>query len=201
MRLGLYGGAFDPIHRGHLEPVLEALEELALDQVIYLPTASPPHKSGRELAPALARYAMTELALLDDPRRRVSPLELVERPSYTVETVEHFRGLYPAAELFVLVGADAFVELPGWHRWRDLTALAAVAVLQRPEWDAGRLERRLSVELRQLLQSDRARFTSNRPVAAASTELRARLARGERPSPEELPTPVLQYIEKYALYR
>jgi nicotinate-nucleotide adenylyltransferase len=201
VRIGLYGGAFDPIHRGHLEPVREALEELRLEQVLYLPTASPPHKGGYQLAPALARYAMVELALLDDARSKVSPHELVEGPSYTVETVEHFHALDPAAELFLLVGADAFVGLPTWRRWPALAALAVVAVLQRLDWPPERFERALSAELRGLLDSGRAVRLSNRPVAAASSELRARLARGERPSPAELPGPVLQYIEKYALYR
>jgi len=63
MKIGLFGGSFDPIHRGHVEPVRAARIELGLDKVIYLPTAKPPHKPGQALAPAFARYAMTELAL------------------------------------------------------------------------------------------------------------------------------------------
>ncbi|MGH9465174.1 MAG: nicotinate (nicotinamide) nucleotide adenylyltransferase [Thermoanaerobaculia bacterium] len=201
MRVGLYGGAFDPIHRGHLAPVREALQELRLDEVVYLPTANPPHKGGRELAPALARYAMVELALLEDRRLRVSPHELVARPAYTIETVEHFHRLDPAAEIFLLLGADAFLELPTWRRWQELPARAVIAVLRRPEWLGERFERALTAELGDLLESGRAVLLSNTTVTVAATDLRARLARGERPSPVELPAAVLQYIEKYALYR
>lgn len=201
MRLGLYGGAFDPIHRGHLEPVREARAELRLDRVIYLPTANPPHKGSHELAPALARYAMAEIALLGDSQLEVSPHELVAGPSYTVETVEHFRRLEPAAELFLLVGSDAFLELPTWRRWRELAAQAVIAVLDRPQPPGRGVDDFLAPELRELLAAGRAIRLSNHPVAATATDLRARLARGERPSAEELPAPVLEFIEKYSLYR
>lgn len=200
MRLGLYGGSFDPIHRGHMAPVREAMAELALDRVVYLPTAHPPHKAGRELAPALARFAMVELALLDDPRCFVSAHELDERTSYTVETLEHFRRTQPDDELFLLLGADAFVELPSWRRWRDLPGLATLAVLQRPGWQGEPFERVLSSAGRRLLESRRAVVLANRPVEVIATELRSRLARGERPA-GDVPEAVLEYISKYGLYR
>ncbi len=201
MRIGLYGGTFDPIHRGHLEPVRQALAELRLDRVVYVPTAHPPHRDGGEHAPALARFAMVELAVLEDPRLVVSQHELVAGPAYTVETVEHFRSLDPRAELFVLMGADAFSRLPTWRRWRDLAAQAVVAVLRRPGKPGTHSEGALEPELRELLESGRALLLGNQPVETSATELRARLGRGERPSPAELPAAVLQYIEKYALYR
>ena len=100
MKIGLFGGSFDPIHRGHVEPVREARRRLGLERVIYLPTATPPHKPRRALAPALARFAMVELALLGEEGLYVSAHELTpERPAYTVETLEHFRRQMPEAEL------------------------------------------------------------------------------------------------------
>src|SRR5947208_4241718 len=102
MKVGLFGGSFDPIHRGHIEPVRKARRALGLDRVIYLPTARPPHKPGGALAPAPARYAMVELALLFEDGLCASAYELTaDRPAYTIETLEHFRAELPDAELFL----------------------------------------------------------------------------------------------------
>ncbi len=140
MKLGLFGGSFDPIHCGHVEPVKEACRRLGLERVIYLPTAVPPHKPVRRLAPPLARYAMVELALLHEEALHVSPYELtLDRPAFTAETLEHFRRELPAAELHLLIGGDSFFELPHWVRWRDVVAAARLVVLSRPGWDLAAL--------------------------------------------------------------
>ena len=112
MRLGLYGGSFDPIHHGHVRPVLKAVERLQLDRVLYLPTAQPPHKMDAAFAPALHRFAMAELALLDHNRLQVSDFELVGRPSFTVETLEHFNTRFPDAWLHLLIGSDSLAGTP-----------------------------------------------------------------------------------------
>ena len=99
MKLGLFGGSFDPIHRGHIDPVREAKRTLGLDRVLYLPTARPPHKPGRVLTPAYARYAMVEMALLGEDGLYASTHELTpDRPAYTVETLEHFHRTLPGNE-------------------------------------------------------------------------------------------------------
>jgi nicotinate (nicotinamide) nucleotide adenylyltransferase len=142
MKIGLFGGSFDPIHCGHLEPVKEARRLLGLERVIYLPTAIPPHKPGRHLAPPLARYAMVELAILAEEGLYASPYELtLDRPAYTAETLEHFQRDLPAAELHLLIGSDSFFELPRWVRWRDIAAAALLVVLARPGWDLAGLAR------------------------------------------------------------
>jgi nicotinate (nicotinamide) nucleotide adenylyltransferase len=142
MKIGLFGGSFDPIHRGHIEPVKEARRLLGLEWVIYLPTAVPPHKPGRRLAPPLARYAMVELALLHEPALEVCAYELtLDRPAYTAETLEHFQRQLPAAELHLLIGGDSFFELPHWVRWRDVVGTARLVVLSRPGWDLAALRR------------------------------------------------------------
>jgi nicotinate (nicotinamide) nucleotide adenylyltransferase len=136
MKIGLFGGSFDPIHCGHVEPVKEARRLLGLERVIYLPTAIPPHKPGRVLAPPLARYAMVEMAILSEEGLYASPYELtLDRPAYTAETLEHFQRELPAAELHLLIGGDSFFELPRWVRWRDIAAAARLVVLARPGWD------------------------------------------------------------------
>jgi len=199
-RIGLFGGSFDPIHNGHIRPVQEARRTLGLDRVVYLPTAIPPHKPKRQLAPPHARYAMVELALLPEEGLYASPFELTPgRPAYTIETLEHFRAVHPAAELFLLLGVDSLLDLPTWRRFAELPQLARIAVLARPGWKVDAAS--LAPELAAILASGRVDLLAQPPVAVSSTELRALFARGERPAPGLVPEAVVNYIEKYDLYR
>lgn len=200
MKIGLFGGSFDPIHRGHIEPIQEARRALGLDRVLYLPTARPPHKPGRALAPAMARYAMVELALLDEEGLYASPHELtLDRPAYTIETLEHFRRETPGAELFLIIGGDSFADLHLWVRWREIPQAARLVVLARPGWDLAAPS--LHPEIAELGKSDRVILLRQAPVDISSTRLREILAAGE-PVPEEaLPGVVVRYVQKYDLYR
>jgi nicotinate-nucleotide adenylyltransferase len=200
MKLGLFGGSFDPIHRGHIAPVQAARRALGLERVIYLPTALPPHKPRRALAPALARYAMVELALLAEDGLFVSGHELtLGRPAYTVETLEHFRATSPEADLHLLIGGDSFAELDRWLRWRDIAALARLVVLARPGWDLRQEE--LAPDLAALAASGRVHFLRQPPVEVSSTRLRELLARGEPVPDGAMPELVVHFVHKYALYR
>lgn len=200
MKIGLFGGSFDPIHTGHVETVRAARQALGLERVIYLPTAQPPHKPGRKLAPALARYAMVELALLCEEGLYTSPFELTfGRPAYTIDSLEHFRRTYPDAELHLLIGGDSFLELEAWWRWREIVEAARLVVLARPGSELG-LET-LSPALAELLRAGRARILTERTVDLSSTDLRDQLGRGEEPPRSALPPLVLDYIHKYRLYR
>lgn len=200
MKVGLFGGSFDPIHRGHIEPVREARRRLGLDRVIYLPTARPPHKPGRALAPAIARYAMVELALLDEEGMSASAHELtLDRPAYTVETLEHFRREMPAADLHLIIGGDSFADFHHWVRWREIANLARLVVLARPGWSLETSS--LHPEVAALAGTDRVLLLRQPPVDISSTELRDRLASG-RPLPEgAVPGLVVRYVQKYGLYR
>ena len=200
MKVGLFGGSFDPIHRGHIEPVREARRALGLDRVIYLPTARPPHKPGRVLAPAFARYAMVEMALLREEGLYASTHELtVDRPAYTIETLEHFRAEMPEAELFLLIGGDSFADLHLWLRWREIPRAAQVVVLARPGWDFATVP--LDPEVAELARTDRVLLLRQPPVDVSSTRLRELLAAGF-PLPEgALPDLVVRYLQKYDLYR
>jgi nicotinate-nucleotide adenylyltransferase len=203
MRLGLFGGSFDPIHRGHIDPVQAARRELGLDRVIYLPTAVPPHKPGRVLAPAHARYAMVEMALLDEEGLYASTFELtLGRPAYTVETLEHFRRTLPPTpdtELVLIIGGDSYAELDHWVRWEEIPDLARLAVLTRPGWTLE--ESALSPDLADLAGSGRVVFLGQPPVDVSSTRLREMFARGEQPPPGNVPPSVVRYVQKYDLYR
>ena len=200
MKIGLFGGSFDPIHRGHIDPVRAARRELGLERVIYLPTAKPPHKPGRSVAPPLARYVMVELALLGEEGLEASPHELtLERPAYTIETLEHCRREWPAAELFLLVGGDSFADLPHWVRWREIPEVARLVVLARPGWDLAAVP--LDPEVAALARTDRVLLLRQPPVDASSTRLRELLAAGLPLPAGVVPDLVVRYVYKYNLYR
>jgi nicotinate-nucleotide adenylyltransferase len=212
VKIGLFGGSFDPIHCGHVEPVKEAARRLGLERVIYLPTALPPHKPGRLVAPPLARYAMVELALLHEASFEVSTYELtLDRPAYTAETLEHFQRQLPAAELHLLIGSDSYFELANWVRWRDVVAAARLVVLSRPGWELAALAREDGPgapaasadrrELAALVDSGRVLALDQPPYEVSSTRLRQILARGERPPAGWMPELVVDFVHKYRLYR
>ena len=199
MKLGLFGGSFDPIHRGHVEPVQDARRALALDRVLYLPTAHPPHKRRRAMAPPLARFAMVELALLGEEGLFASPHELtLDRPAYTVETLEHFRRAEPEAELHLLIGSDSFADFQHWVRWREIPGLARLVVMARPGWNLE--ESALSPELKELAPGERVVFLHQPPVDVSATRLRELFARGEQPPAGWAHEPVVRYVQKYHLY-
>jgi nicotinate-nucleotide adenylyltransferase len=200
MKLGLFGGSFDPIHLGHVLPVREARRALGLDRVLYMVTAKPPHKPRRALAPPHARYAMVEMALLGEEGLYASPYELVlDRPAYTIETLEHFRQTEPEADLYLLIGGDSFADLHLWYRWRDIAAAARLVVLTRPGWELD--ARALHPELASLAATDRVTFLRQPPVDVSSTLLRELFARGEQPPAGQVSDLVVRYVQKYDLYR
>jgi nicotinate-nucleotide adenylyltransferase len=133
MRLGIFGGSFDPVHYGHLLLAESCREQLRLDRVLFVPAGSPPHKQGHALTPAAQRVEMLSLATGGEPAFEVSPLE-VERDgiTYTVDTLERLALERPDAELFLLLGGDMFADLPNWRRPERVVELAVPAVVLRP---------------------------------------------------------------------
>lgn len=132
--LGVFGGTFDPIHFGHLRPALELKEALGLEEVRFVPCRVPPHRA-QPVAPAEVRARMVSLAIEGVSGFRLDRRELGRSgPSYTLDTLAELRKEYPNRQLVLLMGADAFLGLPGWHRWRELLELAHIAVAHRPGW-------------------------------------------------------------------
>ena len=124
--VGVFGGSFNPVHFGHLLLADEICEALALDRVLFVPAAVPPHKPAAELAPAADRYRMTELAVREHPRFAVSDVELRRGgPSYTVDTL---RVLREEGELCLLIGSETFLDLLGWRDPREVARLARLVV-------------------------------------------------------------------------
>lgn len=133
LSIGLFGGSFDPVHHGHLIVARVAAEALRFDELRFLPAHEQPFKRGRHAAPAADRAIMLELAIAGSLGFTVERAEL-ERPapSYTVDTLEALRAREPAATFTLLLGADAAVELPAWHRASELPELARIVVFGRP---------------------------------------------------------------------
>ena len=213
--IALLGGTFDPVHYGHLRFADEARAALGLSEVRLVPSAIPPHRSAPD-ASAADRAAMLELAVRGFPGLRVDCCELRRGGrSYTVDTLAALRDAQPQTPLILLVGADAFRGLAGWHRWRRLFELAHVVVAPRPgsfpgeglppelarEWDA-RIVTDPAVLRGSAAGSIYVQPISAQPIAA--TEIREALRSLPHADPSLarlLPPAVLTYIESKRLYR
>ncbi len=211
--VALLGGTFDPVHHGHLRFADHVRRALGLAEVRLVPAADPPHRPG-PAAPANDRLAMLRLAVDEFPGLAVDTREL-ERggKSYTVLTLEELRGEDAARPILLLLGADAFLGLPTWHRWREVFDLAHLVVVPRPGvglTDA--LPAELVAPWKQRLTRDPAMLL-NAPAGAifeqplppqpiAATTLRAQLAIDPRPDTLSglLPASVLSYIDQHHLY-
>ena len=130
MRLGIFGGSFNPVHYGHLLLAESCREACALDEVWLVPAAVPPHKQGVVLAPAKARLEMLELALAGNEHLRPSSIELDRGGvSYTVDTLARIAAEKPGATLFLLMGADSLADLPTWREPARICSLATPVVV------------------------------------------------------------------------
>jgi nicotinate-nucleotide adenylyltransferase len=201
MRLGIFGGSFDPVHYGHLLLAESCREQVGLDRVLFVPAGIPPHKQGRELTPGALRLEMLSLAIAGDPAFEASPLE-VERGgvTYTVDTLRALHAARPSDELFLLLGSDMFADLPNWRGPSEVLALALPVVVLRPgaaEPDFNLLVGLATPERIHQAQNARAWMPL---VGFSSSALRERVAAG-RSIRYWTPRAVEKYIESAGLYR
>jgi nicotinate-nucleotide adenylyltransferase len=200
-RIGLYGGSFDPIHLGHLIIAQAVAEAAQLDRVIFLPSAQPPHKGGRPLADSLHRAAMVKLAIANNAWFEFSDVDLRAEPSYTIDTVKHFRNLSgPSAALHWIIGADSLAELPSWRRVAELVDLCEITTAARPGWET--IDWRAFEDALRPDQIDKLKRGVVRTPAIdiSATEIRSR-AQSRRPIRYLVPESVRDYIDQKALYR
>ena len=189
MRLGVYGGSFDPPHVGHLLVVTDAAEALGLDRVLWVPTAAQPLKPDRAAAPPARRLEMVAAATAGDPRFGASAIEIDRGGlSYTVDTLEAFAAEHADAERFLLIGMDSVATFGSWRAPERISALAQIAVLHR---STGGAEPALRPGMR---------LVTTRRVDVSSTEVRARVRAG-KPIRGFVPDPVAAIIERSGLYR
>ena len=201
MRLGIFGGSFDPVHYGHLLLAETCREQCRLDQVWFLPAGVPPHKQTRTLAPAKARVEMLELAVAGNEHFAVSTLE-IERGgvSYTVDTLRPLKERQPGDELFLLMGADSLREMVTWREPVEICRLAIPVVVHRagsPEPDFAVLS---ALVASQRLAEIRLYQVEMPIVDLSSTDLRQRAGEG-RSLRYRTPRAVEKYIQTQGLYR
>ena len=134
MRIGIFGGTFDPIHIGHLRAALEVKQGFDLDQIFIIPAALPPHKKGHQVTNAADRIKMVELGVRDYPGFSVSDVELQRSgPSYSIDTINHFKTSSDEdSEIFFISGLDAFLEIDTWKSYKELLQQTAFIVIARP---------------------------------------------------------------------
>ncbi len=196
MRIGIYGGSFNPVHNGHIHLAKAAADEFGLDRIYLVPSKISPHRSSAEYAAEEDRLEMLRLACGADERLRVCDYELKsERVSYSIYTLEHFRREFPDSELFLLVGSDMLLSFDKWYRFEDILSQAALCVVSRQDGDMAELEQKAQ-ELRKF---GNILISRSAPLEISSTEIRKKIAKNSNFACY-LDENVVQYIRSRDLY-
>jgi nicotinate-nucleotide adenylyltransferase len=197
MRVGMIGGTFDPIHVGHLILAEQARDQLALEQVVFIPAGQPPHKATKQITAAHHRLAMVQLAIEAHDAFAVSRIDLDrEGPCYSVDTISLLQKTWGSeTEIYFLIGEDSLRDLPKWHQPDRLLRLCQIVAIRRPGYsvDLNALDRRLAGV------ADRIQTISSPLIDISSTDIRDRV-RENRSIRYLVPEPVRRYIEQHNLY-
>ena len=200
MRIGLFGGTFDPIHQGHLILAERCRESARLDEVWFLPSFKPPHKADRTITRFDQRCEMVTLATTGQPAFRMEPIEKeLPEPSYTVATLNALQQRNPEAEFALILGADSAVDLVNWYRPTEVVAVAELVLVPRPGvelWTQERIAQNLNVEPNTV----RLTHVDTPLIEIASSDIRQRVAEGQTIR-YLLPRAVEEYIRERTLYR
>jgi len=214
VRIGLFGGTFDPIHWGHLRSAEEVCETFRLDRVYFIPASIPPHKRGQTTTLARDRLQMVRLAVAKNPRFAVSTVE-ISRPgvSFSIDTIREFDSqLHKSDSLFFIIGLDAFREIGSWKHFREIFPLCNFIVTSRPGSKESDPLRGTGVAVRKLFCYDssnrnyrhesgnRIHFIELTDIAISASEIRA-LVHDGKSIRYLLPSSVEKYIRKRGLYR
>jgi nicotinate-nucleotide adenylyltransferase len=196
LRVGILGGAFNPPHVGHLVGAQEAVVQLELEKVVFMPVGQAPHRDLQEDPGAEARLEMVELAVADDGRFATSRMELDRPgPSYTADTLRNLRETAPDDELFLILGGDQAAALPDWHEPETVLSLATVAVVERTNWSRNAI----GIKVGRLPGADRIRYLDMPLMQVSSSTIRRRVAEG-LPIRYLVPDKVADYIGANGLY-
>ncbi len=196
MRTAIFGGSFNPVHKGHIHLAESAMEELELDRIFFVPSGISPHRSSAEYASGSDRLEMLRLACRGHDNFEVSDYELQsERVSYSIYTVEHFRRLYPDDKLFLLVGSDMLLSFDKWYKFEEILKNVTLSVVSRQSGDAADLQKKAH----ELSTYGRIFISSSCPVTVSSSEIRKKIAKNSEWACY-LDENVVQYIRLKGLY-
>lgn len=196
MRIGIYGGSFNPVHNGHIHLAKAAMKDFGLDRIFLLPSKISPHRSSAEYASGEDRLEMLRLAVENEKHMEVSDYEIrSDRVSYTIYTIEHFRSLFPDDELCLLVGSDMLLSFEKWFRFEDILSQATLCAVSRNNGDMEQLKEKASF----LSQYGCVRISETQPVEISSTEIRKKIEKNTDCTCY-LHKNVVQYIRSKGLY-
>jgi nicotinate-nucleotide adenylyltransferase len=200
LRLGIFGGTFDPVHYGHLLLAECCREQCRLDAVWFLPAAVPPHKQDRELTPANQRIEMLELAIAGNPAFSVCRYDADRGGvSYSVDTLGHFHEEDPSRELFFLMGADMLADLPHWRNAPQVCELALPIVVCRPGCGPIDFDCLRGIAAPERIELMRRSQVEMPEIGTSGTQLRHRVSLGQSIR-YRVPRAVEAYIETHRLY-
>jgi nicotinate-nucleotide adenylyltransferase len=196
LRVGILGGVFNPPHVGHLVCAQEAVVQLELEKVVFVPVGQAPHREHESDPGAEVRLEMVELAAGDDARFAISRAE-VDRPgpSYTADTLRELRDKAPDDEIFLILGGDQAAALPDWHEPETVLALATVAVVERSNWSRNAI----GIKIGRLPGAERIRYLDMPIIQVSSSAIRRRVGEG-KPIRYLVPDKVANYIGANGLY-
>jgi len=187
-RIGILGGTFDPVHKGHLYLANKVLKKFSLNKIIFIPTYSPPHKKNVKVTPASHRFNMLKLAIESNENFKVSDIEIKRKgKSYSVETMRHLRKKYgTSVDLFFITGSDSLRELGRWKNLKEFLRLCKFVVVKRPKFP---------------IKGDLSDFIVLNIDAKdiSATDIRNRIKKG-RPINKIIPKKVVSYIKRHSLY-
>ncbi len=200
-QIGLLGGAFDPVHNGHLEMARAAQGGAGLKRVIFIPAAVSPYKTGETPAPAADRLAMLRLAIAGRPHWSVSEIELDRGGiSYTIDSLRELRDRFgPGPEFHLIIGMDNFLELAGWREIGEVIRRARFIVIARPGYNRKDLSGENSRRVKEIRGADRL-VVIDRDLPVSSSGIRQTIREGGDPRPF-LPPAVSDYIARRRLYQ
>lgn len=196
MRTGIFGGSFNPVHKGHIHLAENIKNELELDRIILVPSGNSPHRSMAEYADGKDRLEMLKLAAQGKEWLEVSDYELnADRISYSIYTVEHFRRKFPEDSLFLLVGSDMLLSFDKWYKFQEILKKATLAVVSRSGGDMAKLKEKAE----KLSQYGEILISEAEPFIASSTEIREKIKKNSDLTCY-LEKNVVQYIKLKGLY-
>lgn len=196
-KIGIMGGTFDPVHLGHLFVANEVLNIYKLDEIIFVPSGNPPHKTGR--TSSYHRFLMTNLATLSNEKFTVSDIEIKKSgKSYSLDTMIEFHNLYKDTEFYFITGYDAVIDLPKWHEPSKLLKLCKFIAVSRP----GIIKEEVDLKIEKIKKelNGHIELMQVPMLQISSTDIRERFKNGKS-SKYLLPESVEQYIMKNNLYR